>query len=335
MILCSTEIMEAPHMETNSPSFPISFPPVARLHLTARTDTPLALPIYAGSMLRGAFGHALHSLAIESHVNGHPCLPQDNCPYCQVFAPPPLIGHSLQKFSQMPAPYVSEPPSLTDSRNLAKGEPFQFNLVLIGKAWQHLPTIIKAFELAMRDGLGRHSSRATLISVHLEDGTPFWLTGQPYPSLQPGPMRPAPTTLAGHVVMNLLTPLRLQYKNRPARLHDLNARALLVALARRHQLLLDVYHGAQAPTQDFTTLSRQAESITLDTRHLRWFDWERYSNRQRQTMKLGGLLGPLHLQGNLAPFEHLLHLGQWLHVGKETVFGLGGYRLQTAPDAPA
>jgi len=44
-------------------------------------------------------------------------------------------------------------------------------------------------------------------------------------------------------------------------------------------------------------------------------------------MKLGGLLGQLHLQGDLAPFTQLLHLGQWLHVGKNASFGLGGYRL--------
>ena len=39
------------------------------------------------------------------------------------------------------------------------------------------------------------------------------------------------------------------------------------------------------------------------------------------------LLGTAELRGNLAPFAGLLHLGQWLHVGKNASFGLGGYRL--------
>lgn len=58
---------------------------------------------------------------------------------------------------------------------------------------------------------------------------------------------------------------------------------------------------------------------------LRWFDWGRYSQRQQQEMQLGGLLGSVQLQGNLAPFAELLHQGQWLHVGKNA--SLGGYRL--------
>ena len=33
------------------------------------------------------------------------------------------------------------------------------------------------------------------------------------------------------------------------------------------------------------------------------------------------------LHGDLAPFAELLHLGQWLHVGKNATMGLGGYRL--------
>ena len=60
---------------------------------------------------------------------------------------------------------------------------------------------------------------------------------------------------------------------------------------------------------------------------LRWYDWQRYSNRQQQSMHLGGAIGDWHL-GDLAP-EHAraLHIGQWLHLGKNTTFGLGRYTL--------
>ena len=46
-------------------------------------------------------------------------------------------------------------------------------------------------------------------------------------------------------------------------------------------------------------------------------------------MQLGGLLGSVVLRGDLAPFAELLHLGQWLHVGKNATMGLGGYWLAT------
>jgi CRISPR/Cas system endoribonuclease Cas6 (RAMP superfamily) len=44
-------------------------------------------------------------------------------------------------------------------------------------------------------------------------------------------------------------------------------------------------------------------------------------------MALGGAVGDWRLSGELAPFHPALFMGQWLGVGKETVFGLGRYRL--------
>lgn len=82
-----------------------------------------------------------------------------------------------------------------------------------------------------------------------------------------------------------------------------------------------------APQYDFKTLVEQTEVIQLQAQDLRWFDWGRYSQRQQQEMQLGGLLGAVTLHGDLAPFAELLHLGQWLHVGKNATMGLGGYRL--------
>ena len=48
-------------------------------------------------------------------------------------------------------------------------------------------------------------------------------------------------------------------------------------------------------------------------------------------MALGGVVGQWHLHTNADTLEQLwpwLWLGQWLHVGKNASFGLGGYRLQ-------
>lgn len=83
----------------------------------------------------------------------------------------------------------------------------------------------------------------------------------------------------------------------PAKAHELTARALLVTLARRCQLLMDTQLGPGAPQLDFAALAAQAEAIRLDASGLRWFNWARYSSRQRQAMNLGGLLGTLHLHG--------------------------------------
>jgi len=141
------------------------------------------------------------------------------------------------------------------------------------------------------------------------------------------PLSTAPA-LEGQATLRFHTPLRLQVQSKPVRADQITARNLLIGLERRYQLLCDVHLGAAAPQLDFATLSAQAATITLKVEDLHWFDWGRYSQRQQQEMQLGGLLGSLHLQGDLAPFAQLLHQGQWLHVGKNTSFGLGGYTLQ-------
>lgn len=305
--------------------------PIARLHLLVRAEAPLTLPPYAGSMLRGAFGHALLALAPLPHADGKPCALQSTCPYCQVFATPPLPEHSLQKFSHMPQPYVIEPP-IGGARHLLPGETFQFSLVLIGKALAHLPAIVLAWERALRTGLGGQQARCSLLAVQHENGEPLWTADArgippitaPLASLPPAPMPGRQATL------HLSSPLRLQQQGKPARAHTIDARSLLVTLMRRWQLLLDVHLGSAgkpAPQQDFSALAAQAEAIELVPAGLRWFDWGRFSQRQQQEMKFGGLVGSLQLHGDLTPFGELLHLGQWLHVGKNASFGLGGYRI--------
>ncbi|MCZ2408054.1 MAG: CRISPR system precrRNA processing endoribonuclease RAMP protein Cas6 [Burkholderiales bacterium] len=299
--------------------------PITRLQFTVRVNAPLQLPAYAGSMLRGAFGHALLALAPLPHHADQPCALQTTCPYCQVFATPALPAHSLQKFSHMPHPYVVEPPT-GGAQRLQAGQTFTFGLVLIGKALAHLPTIVQAWERALRVGLGVQQTPCTLLNVSEEISGKRFLEKREQLSIQEQSIPPAPA-LGRHATLHFYSPLRLQVQGKPAKASELTARNLLITLARRWQLLQDVHLGAQAPQQDFARLAPLAEGLALDGRALRWFDWGRFSQNQQQEMKFGGLLGSLQLQGDLTPFADLLHLGQWLHVGKNASFGLGGYRL--------
>jgi len=302
--------------------------PIARLHFKVRANGPLQLPPYAGSMLRGVFGHALLALSPLPHADGKPCALQASCPYCQIFAAPPLPAHSLQKFSNMPQAYVIEPPHGGEQR-LARGQHFSFSLVLIGKALERLPTVLQAWDRALRQGLGPQHTPCTLLQIEQEKHiTPFSPGHSSLSNLNFS--LPAAPALGTQAVLRFHTPLRLQVQGKPVRAAQLSARDLLVGLARRHQLLCDVHLGAAAPQHDFALLAAQAAAIDLHAPGLRWFDWGRYSQRQQQEMQLGGLLGEVELHGDLAPFAELLHRGQWLHVGKNATMGLGGYRMHAA-----
>jgi CRISPR/Cas system endoribonuclease Cas6 (RAMP superfamily) len=44
-------------------------------------------------------------------------------------------------------------------------------------------------------------------------------------------------------------------------------------------------------------------------------------------MKMGGFIGSITFRGNLEQFLPYLVLGEYIHVGKGTSFGLGKYRI--------
>ncbi len=122
------------HPENPGNPVPAHSFPLARYRLEWQASTPIHLPDFAGSMLRGAFGHALRQLACmtrQKDCAGCPLL--TSCPYPAIFAPPPPSSHALQKFSQIPVPYIIEPPDW-GARRIAAGETLAFHLVLIGRA---------------------------------------------------------------------------------------------------------------------------------------------------------------------------------------------------------
>ena len=66
----------------------------------------------------------------------------------------------------------------------------------------------------------------------------------------------------------------------------------------------------------------------MKDRTTRWYDWERYSARQDIRMKMGGFIGKVSFEGELNEFIPFVKLGELLHVGKGTSFGLGRYVIE-------
>jgi hypothetical protein len=62
----------------------------------------------------------------------------------------------------------------------------------------------------------------------------------------------------------------------------------------------------------------------------RWIDVVSYSSRSHQRTPIGGLVGCVILEGDLAPLRELLVWGMLLHVGKNAVKGDGWYQIAAA-----
>jgi len=323
---------------------PISIP-IARYRFTARLRQSLRLPDYAGSLLRGLFGAALRHLACmtrQSTCGG--CPVQASCPYTRIFEPmPPPDGHKLQAFNAIPSAYVVEPPPPVTTRTsagsaypaqLEEGQELVFDMVLTGVALEQMALVIYAWQRALAHGLTKSRCPADLMKVEWVDctGTPhlIWSIEQPRIPGHPAYLNLPPAPEANALQLHIYSPMRLQQQGHPIKPAHLTPRALLTTLARRVALVLE-FHANQPQWGALVSgISEQAQQLH-DSRELHWFDWVRYSSRQRQEMTLGGVLGRWTLRGPAEIMTSIwpwLWLGQWLHVGKNASFGMGGYVLE-------
>ena len=125
--------------------------------------------------------------------------------------------------------------------------------------------------------------------------------------------------------IHLITPLRLKFRNRLKA--DLPFHVFVRAVLRRISSLFACY-GEGEPELDYRGLIKRAESVRIVESSIRWFDWKRYSSRQDQTMLMGGIIGSVTYEGNIAEFVPLIELCEKLHIGKQTSFGLGKIKME-------
>jgi hypothetical protein len=307
--------------------YPLPAIPYLRLSFVLRALAPVRLPAYKGSMLRGAFGHALRRTvcAMGPQQACETCRLRQACAYARTFetfiegTPPPF----LRGLPCPPRPYVFEPGD--DQRDFAPGDPLPFDLVLIGQAADLQPYALLAIERMAAAGLGVHRVPFELAHAEartLEGGRHILHTnGRATLSAPLPPELPARNGIdPSRATLHLLTPLRIKENGRFA--SALSFRSLVFAMLRR-TLEIAWFHVPTAPIDwTFQSLLDQASAVQM-TSTLAWHDWDRYSNRQQAKIPLGGLVGTVKLEGDLAPFAPLLRSAEILHVGKGATLGLG------------
>jgi CRISPR-associated endoribonuclease Cas6 len=309
--------------------YPGTMLPVARYRFAFRMEDDLRLPEYSGSLLRGQFGAALRRTACMTGAREcAPCPLYRTCPYPAIFEAPPPKAHALQRFSEIPNPYVVEPPPL-GTRHVAAGELIWFHLVLIGRVLDQLPLIAYALQRALGHGIGRLRARGRIedIAVERPEGPQSVWDAEGSridPHEQTLAVPPLPDVDAA--TLEITTPMRLQNQGHPIAADALSPRSLFTALLRRTSLLFELHAGLPGLVGNASGLAAAAGRLEHEKR-LAWKDWTRFSSRQQQEMTLGGVVGEWELSGDLRELLPWFWLGQWVHVGKNTTMGMGRYLL--------
>ncbi|WP_058558228.1 CRISPR system precrRNA processing endoribonuclease RAMP protein Cas6 [Thiohalocapsa sp. ML1] len=315
------------------------FPPVALFRFAVTATTPIELPPYTGSMWRGALATAFRqSVCVPRVPSCAGCLITDFCAFFRFFEDGAPADQPPARFHDTSRPYVLnllEP----GNRTAQPGEPLAVGLTLIGDSIDFLPYWIYAFQRAGELGLGRgrghDRGQFELTQVAQETAlgsdvwSPLWQPGAEHCALlEPAAVvLPAPPAAA---VIELPTPLRIKRRGDWVDAASFTAAEFLYHLCQRLDRLDALFGAADAPACYWERHRECIQALPPAAAELHWHDWTRYSSRQQQHMKLGGLMGRFRVPDAALPeLWPLLWLGQYVHIGKNTSFGLGAYRVLT------
>lgn len=305
---------------------------ICRLELTMKTINEIDLPPFAGSTIRGGFGNILKEICcIRPNGRCNDCMLRRHCAYTYIFESGWYFAEGDRQRSGVPQPFVLEPP-VTTKREISDNE-IHLGLLLFGEGINYLPYFITCFEKLGQRGLGKNRAVYRLNrvfdvfgSVELWDSSSGEIIKRPHTRTWKVYLKSASENgKVKRCEIHLVTPLRVKQEGR---LQDqLNFDLLLRAIVRRWRLLCK-YYASESANIDMDELFSLAQHVQSGTLNLRWKERERYSRRQDQRMMLGGMLGMMECEGDMEPFLPWLLLGQDLHVGKNSSFGLGKYILK-------
>lgn len=303
---------------------------IARYHIILTALSTILMPPYAGSTLRGGFGHAFRKMVCtQGPIDCRDCSLKAVCPYPYIFETAPFEGaQQLRTYGDVPRPFVIDP--LDTRGEYRRGESFTFDLTLIGRAIDYLPYFLVSFRELGEIGIGKGRGRFQLTQVLTDNGEPIYdsdtqIVHNLNNTLSFDEIQEEAASLPNdQLTVHLLTPTRITHKGQimdklPFHLFWRRLIGRISALA--------YFHCGESLELDFKGLIAQAETVQTVQSKLRWHDWTRYSSRQSQKMQLGGLIGSVTYAGELAAFSEFLALGVFLHVGKNATFGLGKYRV--------
>lgn len=252
------------------------------------------------------------------------CMARPGCVYGTVFDPAPdsQAPGLASELNNPPRPYVLLPRH--QGGRFGPGRLLALDLVLMPGAFRHVDALVRA---CSRVKLGKAGMRLASCTV-VPPGPSAEL---PFPDKAPAggfPLKAPAVPASARIVIE--QPVRLRVDNRYVGPDDFSFPIFMAALLRRISSLAGT--SAELAGLDYRSmLDRITRDVRTRTVMLSWSDAARFSARQSRRVPLGGLVGEFTIEGALGESWPWLWAGQWTHVGKGVVMGLGRYRLESFP----
>ncbi|MGR5549947.1 CRISPR system precrRNA processing endoribonuclease RAMP protein Cas6 [Vibrio sp. DNB22_12_1] len=282
--------------------------PVLKLHITVRLNRSARFPAFKGSMLHGWFGQVVKNY--------------DGRLYHILFG-----VHD----NRQPKPYVICP-SGDHKQEWQQGELFSFELSLFGEAVQCGESVVDAITTAATHkhlGLGKHNVPFELLSV--ASVTPYGLRPNIIVSQLGEWLTTLPQASITEQECSLLfeTPVRVKYQGKVCH-HAVPHLDFWCTQIMRRLTGLSRFWVVEDDAL-FDAMYIEAHKALTGTQqvaeHCYWEDWQRFSFKHQSHLPFGGIKGQLSFYGEVYGIVPLLKVGELLHIGGKTTFGLGKYQL--------
>ncbi|MBW1740087.1 MAG: CRISPR system precrRNA processing endoribonuclease RAMP protein Cas6 [Deltaproteobacteria bacterium] len=312
-----------------------------KFHLQFKRPVDIS-PFSAGPMLRGAFGTALRRIVChDPEAKCAQCAVSDKCAYQKIFAP--VVSADAERLSKnrdLPRGFVIKPP--LDGSRYDASNPFCFRMILVGDLVHWIPYIIVPFRELGDVGIGRARTPFTLDKIRSlgnSRGQGQTLYSASDQMVRPQAMvhlhfsdflRKAQKLDQDRLTVRFLTPTILRYSpdgtkgsSRPMRVPEFH---VFVKRLRDRVNRLSTAYCAEAMDIDYRAFGERAERVVTESVRGRWVDRKRRT-RAGKTQDLGGFVGEITFSGPIGEFLPLILVGEYLHVGKNAVFGNGWYEV--------
>jgi hypothetical protein len=283
----------------------------------------------AANVLRGAFGTVFRQLAcVPECREARSCEIARECPYALVFEPRQEWAEAAgpSGLADWPRPFVFRALHL-DGVRLQPGETFHFDVNLFEAPNKVLPYFVLAFRQLAEAGLGPAHGRAGLARVEDlagYDGQPQVVyDGTRLHNRELAGMRfefSAEEKARERLTVRFLTPTEMKSGGE---LVDKPEFGVLLRRLRDRISNLRVFYQGGPLAIDFEELGRAADEVRIVRNELRRVEAERLSSRTGQRHSLGGFVGEVEYEGALGTLTPFLRAGEWVGVGRQTVWGKG------------
>lgn len=298
--------------------------PVLKLKYTLQIEGDGSLPDFLGSAWRGLVGWALKRLLCpyEKFKNcSEGCLLQPHCPYYLLFENKSQIPGVFDA----PRGYIIYP-----QPGLKKGN-CDVNITLFGDYSKFATVINKAIYQGQGAGIGKDRMPYKLVDAIEKtpvDTKPLSIhKNQPVHCKGPFPLKTWLEPTKNNGKLYFITPMRLKKKGHYQR--EMDWSFFLSTIVRRLESLNCLFNQGQLLGKEkWNNLSLFFEKNSSSSVDVKWIDLERFSNRQKRKIPMGGLVGEAFEQSANPIILEWLETASLIHAGKGASMGWG--RIETA-----